>query len=169
MRCWGHTDKEARKYVRGKVRNKERRLAAQPPCTNQERVLITFHHKEGRGWIIRSRRIHRNQPNHFPTWPWLGFAEIHFITMTNTICNLEKYIIRSRRIHRNQPNHFHFLNQANHFPSLDAWPWQGLRITLRRQTLLRKLVHTPFIPILRLYFPYLKGLFTKQIFRFTLR
>ena len=62
-----------------------RREAAAPCCTDQERVLITFHHKEGRGRITRSRHIHRNQasnhfhfpnqPNHFPS-PCLTLAGI---------------------------------------------------------------------------------------------
>ena len=49
-----------------------RREAAAPCCTDQERVLITFHHKEGRGRITRSRHIHRNQASnhfHFPNQP----------------------------------------------------------------------------------------------------
>ena len=55
------------------------------PGSDQERVLITFHHKEGRSRITRSRHIHRNQasnhfhfpnqPNHFPS-PCLTLAWI---------------------------------------------------------------------------------------------
>ena len=31
-----------------------------------------------RGRIIKSSRIHRNLPNHFPSWPWLAFGQIYF-------------------------------------------------------------------------------------------